>query len=247
MNVLYIRRGLVFKVIAWILLLGLFVLVGYLAMHDDYPTLAPIYQGAEDKREIALTVNVYWGEEYLPQMLETLQEHNVKATFFIGGMWAEKFPDLLKQIAAAGHEIGSHGYSHPHPDQLSKAGNLREMQRAEKIIEEITGKKVKLFAPPYGERGNEVLAAAEEAGYRFILWSVDTIDWQRPSPETIVQRVTQKIHNGAIVLMHPTAPTVKALPEIIKELKANGYQMVTVSQLIKDIDAQSVETKEVKN
>ncbi len=236
MNVYYIRRGRLFKLIAWLVLLALFVLIGYLAMKDAYPTLAPIYQGSEERKEIALTINVYWGEEYLPQMLQILRENNVKATFNIGGMWAEKFPELLKKIADEGHEIGSHGYSHPHPDQLSKAGNLREMMRSEKIIEEITGQEIKLFAPPYGERGNTVLEAAEEAGYQFILWSVDTIDWQRPAPEVIIRRVVQKAHNGAIVLMHPTAPTVSALPTMIKELKANGYQLVTVSELIKGIE-----------
>ncbi|MBM7854448.1 putative sporulation protein (polysaccharide deacetylase family) [Desulfohalotomaculum tongense] len=242
MKIIFIRRGPLFKLAAWIILAAFLIILGYMALQEDYePTLAPIYQGNEDKKEIALTVNVYWGEEYLPQMLKIMEENNVKATFFIGGQWAEKFPRLLKKISTSGHEIGSHGYSHPHPDYLSKSGNIREITRSERVISKITGKKPTLFAPPYGERGKSVLAAVEELGYQCILWSVDTIDWQRPAPETIVNRVTQKAHNGAIVLMHPTAPTVRALPEIITALKNDGYEFVTVSELIKNIDPRQTE------
>lgn len=236
MRVFYLKRNFAFRLVAWALLLLLFFTIGYLALNDRYTaTLAPIYQGNDERREMALTVNVYWGEEFLPQMLQTMKENNVKVTFFIGGQWAEKYPDLLKKIAAEGHEIGSHGYSHPHPDQLSKDGNLREIKKSAQIIDKIIGKPITLFAPPYGERGDAVLAACEQSGYKFILWSLDTIDWQRPAPETIVQRVTSKAHNGAIVLMHPTAPTVKALPEIITTLKQEGYKLVTVSEMIKHI------------
>ncbi|MEG6615710.1 polysaccharide deacetylase family protein [Peptococcaceae bacterium 1198_IL3148] len=234
MRILYFRKNFAFRLIAWLLLLTMFITIGYLAMRDRYAetTLAPIYQGSDTKKEIALTVNVYWGEEYLPQMLKIMQANDIKATFFIGGQWAEKYPELLKEISYQGHEIGSHGYSHPHPDHLTKDGNLREIKKSESIITQITGKPINLFAPPYGERGKAVLAACEEANYQCILWSVDTIDWQRPAPEVITQRVTQKAHNGAIVLMHPTAPTVKALPEMIKELKQNGYKFVKVSEMI---------------
>lgn len=99
----------------------------------------------------------------------------------------------------------------------------------------MTGFKPSLFAPPYGERGDAVLKAAHEAGYRTILWSIDTIDWQRPEPSIITRRVTEKIHNGAIILMHPTAPTVKALPQIILELKNMDYEMVSVSTLLQGL------------
>lgn len=93
-----------------------------------------------------------------------------------------------------------------------------------------------MFAPPYGERGPTVLQAAEEAGYHTILWTADTIDWQRPAPEVIVRRVLDKAENGSIVLMHPTEPTVKALPDMIKGLKEKGYQLVTVSDMLKYIE-----------
>ncbi len=196
----------------------------------------PIYQGSGRYREVALTVNVFWGEEYIPRMLEILSQHNVKATFFLGGTWVKKYPDLAALIVREGHEIGSHGYSHPHPDRLSKSANLRDIRKAEEIIFQATGVRPRLYAPPYGERGPAVLQAAGEASYVTILWSVDTVDWQLPPPEVIVDRVTSKVHNGAIVLMHPTAPTVGALPEIIQRLRKEGYHLVTVSRLLEGIE-----------
>lgn len=243
---MYIRRGLVYKTILWLFIALFLIGLGILASKEKYErVLVPIYQGNEQEKKIALTCNVFWGEEYIPRMLEILEEKKVKITYFAGGTWVEDFPELLQRMDAAGHEIGSHGYSHPHPDRLSKSGNLRDMQKGEKLIYDTINKRPKLYAPPYGEKGASVLKAAQEQGYSFILWSIDTIDWQRPSPEVIVQRVVGKAHNGAIVLMHPTAPTIKALPLIIDKLKAEGYQFVTVGELIKDLpkDDGKVENK----
>lgn len=196
---------------------------------------APVYQGSAAEKKIALTFNVVWGEEYIPQIIESLKENKVQATFFIGGQWAEDFTELVLEIAKAGFEIGNHSYSHPHPDQLSLSDNINEIKKAEDILARIIGRKPSLFAPPYGERGDVVLKASEIAGYTTILWSIDTIDWQRPDPSIILSRVIKKAHNGAIVLMHPTAPTVHALPQIIKELKKQGYELVKVSTLVDGI------------
>jgi len=195
----------------------------------------PVYHGDSRYNEIALTFNVFWGEEYIPGLLDILKENNVKATFFMGGIWVKKFPGITQNIQRGGNEIGSHGYSHPHPDSLSKSANLKEIQKAEALIYQVTGTRPKLFAPPYGERGPAVLQAAGEAGYNTILWSVDTIDWQRPAPETIVSRVLNKAENGTIVLMHPTGPTVQALPEMIKSLREKGYNFVTVSGMLEHL------------
>lgn len=220
-------------------LLVLFAVVGYLIHSWKQPAItavAPVYQGSGQEKKVALTFNVVWGEEYVPQILELLKKYNVPATFFVGGQWAEDFPALTKQIAQDGHEVGNHGYSHPHPDRISRSANLEEIKKTETAIENTCGLKTKLFAPPYGERGEAVLQAAEDAGYHTILWSVDTIDWQRPDPSIVVKRVVKKVHNGAIVLMHPTAPTVHALPEIISELKNEGYEIVKVSILLEGLN-----------
>lgn len=202
---------------------------------DSRPAMAPaspIYQGKEGEKKIALTCNVDWGEEHLPRMLETFKSHNAKGTFFLSGRWAAENPELVKAIAAGGHEIGNHGYSHPHPSRISADQNRQEISRTEKAIEQITGRKTRLFAPPYGEFDRRVLEVAEELGYKTIMWSIDTIDWQKPAPAVIVQRVSQKLHDGAIILMHPTAQTAQALPQILDEAKKQGLQPVPLTELL---------------
>lgn len=197
------------------------------------PTVAqPIYSGLADKKEIALTFNVFWGQEYVPGILDILKENGVQATFFLGGTWVEQYPALAREIATSGQEIESHGYSHPHVDNLSEDANFREIKKAEGIIVKYTGEKPSFFAPPYGERGPAVLSAAEMAGYRTVLWTTDTIDWQLPDPSVIVRRVTQGAAPGCIVLMHPTAPTLHALPTIIAELKRRGYRLVDLDTML---------------
>ncbi|SEO79727.1 probable sporulation protein, polysaccharide deacetylase family [Propionispora vibrioides] len=192
-----------------------------------------IFHGDEQQPKVAFACNVFWGEEFLPDMLKTLDDNQIKITFFIGGSWAKRFPDTLADIGKRGHELGNHTYSHPHPNSLSKEKNQEEITRAENLVKEITGIKTTLYAPPYGEYNDMVLQAASELGYRNILWSIDTVDWKRPAPEIITARVVKKIHNGAIILMHPTAPTAAALPTLIKELKERGYTITTVSDILK--------------
>nr|WP_232035547.1 polysaccharide deacetylase family protein [Methylomusa anaerophila] len=181
---------------------------------------------------MALACNVFWGEEFLPQMLDTLAQQDAKITFFIGGSWAKKYPEMVKTIADGGHELGNHTYSHPHPNNLSKEKNQEQIIKTEELVHSITGIKTNLYAPPYGEYNNTVLMAAHELDYRTIMWSIDTIDWKRPPAQVIKNRVISKLHNGAIILMHPTAPTAEALPELLREIKNKGYTVVKVSDIL---------------
>ena len=192
----------------------------------------PIFQGKRTTAEVAFACNVFWGEDIMPDMLQVLSDNQVKATFFIGGSWARRHPESLKMIFDAGHELGNHSFTHPHPNRLNKEQNQEEIIRTEKLIEEVTGFKTRLYAPPYGEYNKTVLEAAQELGYATIMWTADTIDWRRPSPETIIRRIDAKLQNGAIILMHPTDPTLKALPELIRLIKAKGYTIATVSDVI---------------
>lgn len=206
----------------------------------DLPAVQqPVYQGPEQEKAVALTVNVDWGEEFIPRMLEICREYDVRLTFFVTGRWAGKFPELVRRMDAAGHEIGNHGFGHLHPDQLSIAANLRDIKRAEVVIAEIIGRRTRLFAPPYGERGPAVLTAAERSGHQTILWSVDTLDWKLRDGDAVITRVVNRVHPGAIVLMHPLAATTEALPVIIRELKKDGYRFVTVSGLLALDDARN--------
>nr|WP_242823033.1 polysaccharide deacetylase family protein [Syntrophobotulus glycolicus] len=202
---------------------------------------APLEKVNVAQNVIALTVNVDWGEEQIPKMLEILEKDQAKATFFLTGRWADKNSELVKEIAAKGHEIENHGYSHPHPDQLSVEGNNQEIMKTEKIIERTIGKKTTFYAPPYGEKGESGVRAASEAGYTTVLWTLDTVDWQPASNvDLIVQRVVnpktrfgvKPEKKGAIVLMHPKPNTVLALPIILEKLKQEGFSFVTMEELL---------------
>lgn len=195
--------------------------------------LAPIYQGNTQIKKMAFACNVFWGEEYLPRMLEIFQRENVSVTFFLGGSWVKKHPELAKEMALKGHELGNHSFSHPHPNNLSKEQNKEQILQTEALIFSVAKQKTVLYAPPYGEFNQSVLQAADELGYKTIMWTIDTVDWKKPSPEVIKARVLKKAQNGAIVLIHPTEPTLEALPGIISELKQQGYVLESVSSIIK--------------
>ena len=221
----------------------LFVGIGsrQLLMTYNVSVSQPIEQVKTNQRVIALTINVDWGEEYIPAMLDALDKRKALATFFVTGRWAEKHPNLLRLIASRGHEIENHGYSHPHPDQLSAGANKDEIKKTEVIIEGIIGPKTRYYAPPYGEKGRSGLQAAEELGYQTILWTLDTVDWREDStPEVIAKRILNPAvrfgikpsKSGAIILMHPKMNTVKALPVILDQLGREGFVFQTIDGLI---------------
>ena len=235
------KKSYVIPIPRWYLLftIGFFLTVASIsgiAGIDKYvqtsAKIKPIYQGRSDQPAVAFACNVFWGEEYLPQMLDILDANNIKMTFFIGGSWAKRYPDVLKEIAARGHEIANHSYSHPHPNRLNKQENQEQIQKTEKLVQEITGIKTALYAPPYGEFNDTVLQAAQELGYCTILWTIDTVDWKKPPVEILQGRVLSKLHNGAIILMHPTDPTAKSLSNLISEIHKKGYTISTVSSIL---------------
>jgi len=221
------------------------LLVGIVAEHwinvSNVPVTKPIEQIKTDQLVMALTINVDWGEEYIPAILDVLDHGKARATFFVTGRWAKKNPELLKIIFDRGHQIENHGYSHPHPDQLSIGANQEEIKKTESLIEGIIGKKTHLYAPPYGEKGASGLRAAEALGYQTILWTLDTVDWRADStPEIIAKRILNPAiqfgikpdKSGAIVLMHPKENTVKALPIILDQLVRDGFSFQTLDGLI---------------
>lgn len=187
-----------------------------------------VYRGSADNPYVSLMFNVYWGTEYIDGILEVLNAYDVKTTFFIGGSWAAKNNSAVKKIAAAGHEIGSHGYNHKDAEQLSYERNLDEMVPAEKLLEELTGQQISLFAPPSGSVGDAMFTAAEELGYSVIMWSRDTVDWRDKNPDLVFTRATSDIRNGELILMHPTAHTLEALPRILDSYTSSGFKAVPV-------------------
>lgn len=193
----------------------------------------PIYQGPPHHKAMSLGINVAWGEEYLPAILDILETNQVHATFFFVGSWVRQFPEMVGKIAQGGHEIANHGLYHGHPTQMGRSELIRLITENQAMLAQASGQEPsKLFAPPYGEVNDKVAAVAAELGYRTIMWTRDTIDWQRPAPDTIVARATREMINGNIILMHPTSPTVVALPRVIKTIRDAGYQLITVSELL---------------
>lgn len=198
-------------------------------------SLKPIDRGNEDSKYIAFACNVDWGNEVLPDMLETLDREKIKITFFVTGRWAEKFPELMQQIVDNGHEIGSHGYQHLNYEGLTLEQNEEQIKKADEIITKHTKNKITLFAPPSGSYNNNTLIASDKLGYKTILWTIDTIDWRAGSTkDIIIDRVLKKDNfNGAIVLMHPMPETAKALPILIESMREKGLDIGTVSDVLK--------------
>lgn len=192
----------------------------------------PYYQGDKGENTVAFVMNVDWGNEYIPDILALLKKEDIEITFFLTGRWCQENQDLAKSIYQSGMEIGNHGLKHKSPSAMTYEENKADIEAAEAIFNEVLGVKTMLFAPAAGEIEGQVLNAAADLGYKTILWSVDTIDWQKPAVATIIDRVLSQAEDGDIVLMHPTDNTLEALPSIIKGLKDKDLDIVPVSQLI---------------
>ena len=190
------------------------------------------YNGDTTKNDVTLMINVYWGTEYLDDMLEILNNYNVKTTFFIGGTWAVLNEDYLTKIYESGHELANHGYHHKDHDKLDEAGNLNEISSTHKIVKELTGVEMDLFAPPSGAYDSLTVTCAEQLGYHTIMWTRDTIDWRDHDSNLIYSRAVKNAKGGDLILMHPTEATVEALPKIIEFFQANNFNLTTVSENI---------------
>jgi len=217
-------------------LLGIIATVAFLGGDRgttvDNTTKTAIYSGNTKNANVSLMVNVYWGTEYVDEMLTIFKENDVKTTFFVGGMWVLDNEALVKKIQAEGHEIANHGYKHKDQKKLSYEQAKTEIQTTDTLIKQITGQKMTLFAPPSGAYSEQTITIAEELGYKTIMWSKDTIDWRDHDQSLITTRATKNIKNGDLVLMHPTAATVQALPNIIKTIKQQGLNITTVSKCL---------------
>lgn len=193
-----------------------------------------VYRGNPNKKMVSFLINVAWGNEYLPSILETLDKHNVKATFFLEGRWTKENPELAKMIVDEGHEIGNHSYNHPDMSKLSSHAIKEQLIKTNDIIEATIGQKCKWFAPPSGSYRDEVVKIAAELNMGTVMWSVDTIDWQRPEPTVLINRVMTKIHPGAIILMHPTSSTSLALERLIILIKQKNLEIYNLSTLLSE-------------
>jgi len=193
-----------------------------------------ITNGSVQVKEIALTFDA--GSDAIGiGILDVLKKHNVKATFFLTGGWADKFPSYAKRIAVEGHDIGNHTYSHP--DAVKTNPNIfsQDIIKAEEAIKKATGITPRpFFRFPFGSYNADALKTVGGAGYPYsIQWTIDTIDWQQPTAEVIVSRIQSGASNGDIILMHIGGiNTPAAVDKVIPILKEMGYNLVTLTELL---------------
>ena len=193
----------------------------------------PIYCVETDQKKVALSFDAAWGNEDTAQILEILKNHNVHVTFFMTGGWVENYPDDVKAILAAGHDLGNHSENHKNMSQLSTSEQEEELMKVHNKVKELTGYEMNLFRPPYGD--NTVVLTAKKLGYYTIQWDVDSLDWKDYGVDSIIKTVTQHKHlgNGSIILCHNGAKyTAQALDTMLTTLKDQGYEIVPVSELI---------------
>lgn len=195
----------------------------------------PIYSVETEEKKVALTFDAAWGNEQTEEILKILEEHGIHATFFMTGGWVEKYPEDVKAILAAGHDLGNHSENHKNMSELSEEEQKLEVMKVHEKVKELTGTDMKLFRPPYGDYDDAVIRSVQECGYFPIEWSVDSLDWKDYGADNIVDTVLEhkELKNGAIILCHNGAKyTVEALERLIDGLEKKGYQIVPVSELI---------------
>ena len=193
----------------------------------------PIYSVETPEKKVALGINSAWGNEDIEQILAVLAQRGVSASFFVVGQWADKFPQSVAAIHAAGHEVGSHSDTHADMTKLSREGVLREIRESSRKIQAITGSAPTLLRPPSGAWNAQVVKLIEQEGLYPIQWDADSLDYRGLTAGQMQERIAKKLRPGSILLFHSgTKNTAGALGQIIDDIHAKGYEFVTVSQLV---------------
>jgi len=241
-NFFYVMNGKKMKQ-AFVIVVALLFAVAIVYSEKDNITVfsqsepAAIYSVQTDKKVIALTFDISWGDVRTEPILKVLEEKGVKkASFFLSSPWAKTHPQIVDKIVKGGYEIGSHGHKHVNYSSLTDEEIRTQIRTAHQILSDVTGKTPKLIRLPNGDFDKRVLRIANELNYTVIQWDTDSMDWMNKGVDTIINRVVTKAHPGDIVLMHASdscKQTHEALPIIIDQLRAKGYEFVTVSELLK--------------
>ena len=201
-----------------------------------------IWDVETDDKKVAITFDDGPHPVFTPQILDLLAKYKAKATFFLFVNKVERFPKVLKRTVEEGHEIGNHTYSHRYSKGISSSAFLSELQKADDIIMQYTGSKPTLFRPVGGYYNKTIVNSVIQNNQLVIIWSWnhDAKDWQEPSAQHIIRTITKGVKPGNIILLHDwigseytkSSNTVTALGGILKYLEKNGYECVTVSELL---------------
>ncbi|MUV38133.1 putative polysaccharide deacetylase PdaB [Lentibacillus sp. JNUCC-1] len=203
---------------------------------------AALSKGDSDENAIALTFNISWGEERVHDILDLLEKHQVQATFFISGEWAEKHPDILESISDGKHEIGMLGYRYKSYLEMEKEQIQKDLRHAKEIFRKLGYEDITLLRPPNGQFDQEILELTDQMGYDVVHWNVNPNDWENPGTEKIVNTVMKNTSNGDIILMHASdavKQTSEAIDAILPGLKKKGFQFVPISELMSQAHAES--------
>ncbi|MDO5573820.1 MAG: polysaccharide deacetylase family protein [bacterium] len=229
--------------IALVLICGLLAVWGAARLIPESVTVSnsvdgrelPIYCVQTDQKVVGLSFDAAWGNSDSDRILAILKKHNVHVTYFMTGGWVEAYPEDVKKILAAGHDIGNHSENHKNMSQLSNEENKEELMKVHNKVKELTGYEMDLFRPPYGDYDNDVIKVATDCGYYTCQWSVDSLDWKNYGVDPLIKTVCEhkNLDNGAIILMHNGADyTADALDAILTGLKEQGYSILPLSELI---------------
>ena len=169
-----------------------------------------------------------------PQLLDLLRDRNIKCTFFVVGKNARAYPHIIRRMVAEGHEVANHTWNHPSLTSLSDDQIRQELRSSEEAVMAAANYRMRVIRPPYGAINTRIKQLMySEFGYSTIMWSVDPQDWRRPGASVVTSRLVSGAHPGAIMLAHDIhPPTIAAMPAMFDQLIAQGYQFVTVSQLL---------------
>ncbi len=195
----------------------------------------PIYCVNTEESKVALSFDTAWGNEDIKIILDILAKHDIKATFFMTGEWIEKYPEDVKRIAKAGHDLGNHSENHKQMTKLTAEQCKDEIMKSHERVKKLTGIEMNLFRAPYGDYNNLVVGTAREYGYHTVQWDVDSLDWKDYGVDGILNKTVnhKKLGNGSIILLHTGAKyTPEALEPMILGLMDKGYELVPISQLI---------------
>ena len=199
----------------------------------EYQKKLPIYNVERSEKIVSISFDAAWGNEQTEKLLNVLRENNVKTTFFLVGMWVDKYPESVKRIADEGHDIGNHSDTHPHLPKLNAEKIRNQIEECNNKVEKITGTRPILFRFPYGDYDNKSIEILKDLNMYPIQWNIDSLDWKDKKCDEMCKRIIPKLSPGSIILMHNGAKyTPDSLDTIIKNIKSEGYEIVPISQII---------------